>query len=452
MMGTSRKIYYGLGALGKDLVYGFVSGYIMFYLNDTMGISAFFLGTLFLFARTFDAVNDPIMGMIVDNTRTRFGKFRPWIAIGTLLNAVIIVLLFSMPDLSASGMKIYAAAFYILWGTTYTLMDIPYWSMIPALSRDQKERETLTVSARVFAGIGSTIVSVGTLPFIHLVSPNSDRLGLKYLGLIIALIFVTLIAVTVIKVKETVPAPKAKIGLKSMFQILSQNDQLMIVMVTIVLFNIATYLTTSLGIYFFKYDIQNELLYSVFAGVAGIGQIFAMLIFPKLSVHFKRRQIFISAGIMSICGYVGLFFMSQLFEHMNTLAYVIMFFSGFIIFMGIGFINVLTTAMLADTVEYGEWKLGLRSESIIFSTQTFVVKLSSALSAFIMGIGLDVIHLIPNQVQTTNTILGLRLLMFLVPIIGLILSLIVFTRHFKITESFYEMMLDQLTVKNQEKE
>jgi melibiose permease len=439
-MNRKESFSYGLGALGKDLVYGFVAGYILFYLNDIVGISALFLGSLFLVARAFDAINDPIMGMIVDNTRSRFGKFRPWILIGTLTNAVILVALFTVPSLSGNTLLIYVSVLYILWGITYTLMDIPYWSLIPALSIVQKDRENIAVVARVFAAIGFTLVTVGTIPLVKWIGGGNDRFGFSMISIGVALLFVLFISIMVSNVKEHVVAHQDKVSLKKMYEILKSNDQLFVVMATVIMFNISTYITTTLGIYFFKYDVGNEVLYSIFAGVAGIAQILAMLSFPMLSNHFTRKNIFGLGVGVSIFGYLGLFGASQI----GIFSLPILFFSGFLIFAGLGYMNILTTAMLADTVEYGEWKLGIRSESIVFSIQTFIVKVSSAVSAFIVGIGLQVIGFVPDAVQSTATLTGLRLLMFMVPIFGLVASLIIYMKRYKIDATFYNQIVSEI--------
>ena len=131
-----EKLAYGLGAVGKDMVYMLSSGYILYYYQDLLGVDAWIMGVILMAARVFDAFNDPIMGVIVAKTRTKWGKFRPWLLIGTLLNAVILYFMFAAPPaLNGGGLVAYAAIFYILWGVTYTMMDIPYWSMIPALRR-----------------------------------------------------------------------------------------------------------------------------------------------------------------------------------------------------------------------------------------------------------------------------------------------------------------------------
>ena len=144
-----EKLSYGIGAVGKDMVYMLTAAYVLYYFQDVMGISAIFTGMLLLVARVFDALNDPIMGVIVAKTKTKFGKFRPWLLIGTLLNAVVLYLMFAIPDgLTGSGLLAYASLSYILWGVTYTMMDIPYWSMIPAFTKDGKERESLSALGR----------------------------------------------------------------------------------------------------------------------------------------------------------------------------------------------------------------------------------------------------------------------------------------------------------------
>ncbi|MGL5549162.1 MAG: MFS transporter, partial [Culicoidibacterales bacterium] len=154
-----EKYSYGFGALGKDLVCALVFTYLMFYFTDVLGISSAFVGGLFFFARFWDAINDPVMGMVVENTRTKWGKFRPWILIGTLINAVSFVFLFSTPEaLQGTGLYIYVTVTYIVWGMTYTIMDIPYWSMLPSLTTNKNEREKIAVIPRIFASLAWLLI------------------------------------------------------------------------------------------------------------------------------------------------------------------------------------------------------------------------------------------------------------------------------------------------------
>ena len=131
-----QKVSFGIGAIGKDMVYSLVSGFILYYYNTILGISGTFTGIMMMAARVFDAFNDPLMGVVVEKTNTRFGKFRPWIFTGTVTNALILYGMFAMPrSLQGTPMLVYATVAYVLWGVTYTLMDIPFWSMIPAITR-----------------------------------------------------------------------------------------------------------------------------------------------------------------------------------------------------------------------------------------------------------------------------------------------------------------------------
>ena len=159
-----EKFAYGIGAVGKDMVYMLSASYVLYYYQDIMGVSAIAMGIILLVARVFDAFNDPIMGVIVAKTKTRWGKFRPWLMIGTITNAVLLIMMFSAPpSATPGGMIAYAAVTYIMWGVTYTMMDIPYWSMVPAFTESGKEREGLSALARSCAGVGSAIITIVTV-------------------------------------------------------------------------------------------------------------------------------------------------------------------------------------------------------------------------------------------------------------------------------------------------
>ena len=143
-----QKTAFGIGAVGKDMVYALSASYVMYYYQDVPGLSASFVGVVLMAARFFDAFNDPFMGVLVAKTRTRWGRFRPWIFSGTLLNALVLYALFAAPVLDEAALMVYFSVVYILWGVTYTMMDIPYWSMIPAVTRTPKDRENLGGSTR----------------------------------------------------------------------------------------------------------------------------------------------------------------------------------------------------------------------------------------------------------------------------------------------------------------
>ncbi len=201
------KIAYGLGAVGKDMVYMLSASYVLYYFQDLLGVSAIAMGVILMAARIFDAFNDPIMGVIVARTKTRWGKFRPWLMIGTLTNAVVLFLMFAAPPkMDGSGLVAYAAIAYILWGITYTMLDIPYWCMIPAFTEGGKERENLTTLARSCAGVGSAIITIVTMIAVQALGKMFagsgagavmvEVTGFKYFALVVAVLFIVFITLT----------------------------------------------------------------------------------------------------------------------------------------------------------------------------------------------------------------------------------------------------------------
>ena len=197
-----EKAAYGLGAVGKDMVYALSSSYVMYYYQDILGLQATFVGLILMIARVFDAINDPFMGVLVAKTNTKYGKFRPWILSGTVLNAFVLYALFSAPDLSKTGLMVYFAIIYILWGVTYTMMDIPYWSMIPAVTEQPKDREQLSIIGRTCAGIGSALIQVGTVLCVAFLGGGSEVKGFRYFSMLVALIFVLTEAILFFSIKE----------------------------------------------------------------------------------------------------------------------------------------------------------------------------------------------------------------------------------------------------------
>ncbi len=427
-----EKAAYGIGAVGKDWVYGIISGFLLIYFNTVLGVSGTFTGVLFLCARIFDAVNDPLMGVIVEKTNTKMGKFRPWLLIGTILNALVMVAMFSVPSgLSTTQLHVYISVAYILWGMTYTIMDIPYWSMIPAITESGKDRENISVIARSCAGVGAALAAALTTILIGAFGGDNEKLGYQRYIILVAVFFVIAITITVLNVKERTRVSKKSVSVKEMLLSLVRNDQALVVVVGIIIFNASLYLTQSLATYFFKYEVGNYNLYSVFATVGGGAQILSMMLLPVIRKKFECKKILLGAISTTIFGYLMLF----LFCTIRVYNLVLLCIAAVIVFIGFGLATVLTTIFLADTVDYGEWKNHQRNESVIFSLQTFVVKLASAFSGLIAGIGIDLIKLDTSlAVQKNSTITGLHILMCLVPLIGLAISVTYFMKKYKLDE------------------
>ena len=436
-----EKASYGLGAVGKDMVYMLSASYILYYYQAILSVSAITMGIILLIARVFDAFNDPIMGIIVAKTRTRFGRFRPWLMIGTITNAIILYFMFAAPpSLDSKGLVAYAAITYILWGVTYTMMDIPYWSMIPAFTEGGTEREGLTTLARSCAGVGSAIITVITMICVHALGGDNERAGFRWFALIVAIIFVIAITLTCTTIREKSTVNVDSPSVSQMFKALLSNDQAMVVVITIVLINCALYITSNLLIYFFKYDFGGDTWYNsytLFNTFGGAIQILSMMLFfPFMRKVLTTTQVFFTGMTMAITGYATLLVL--MICNINNI--LVLFIPGFLVFTAFGLLTVLTTVFLANTVDYGELKNSRRDESVIFSMQTFVVKLASGVSALIASICLSVFNISDNTDNVVasasfTSVLGLRMTMTLLPIVGFVIALLVFKKKFILTEA-----------------
>lgn len=437
----SVKAAYGLGAVGKDMVYMLSASYVLYYYQDLLKVNAIVMGTILLAARIFDAFNDPLMGILVAKTKTRWGKFRPWLLIGTLTNAVVLYLLFAAPPtLSAGGMAAYAAIAYILWGVTYTMMDIPFWSMIPAFTQGGQERESLTTLARSCAGVGSAIITVVTMLCVTALGGGSEVVGFQRFALIIAVLFVVFISITCLSFKERATVDMEAPTVGQMFSALLRNDQAIAVVTAIVLINGALYLTSNLVIYFFKYDLGGENwsgAYTLFNAFGGAIQILSMMLFyPLLRKFLDSVKIFYVSIALAIGGYIVLFLLMCL----NLGSVYALFVPAFFVFAAFGMLTVLTTVFLANSVDYGEYKNHRRDESVIFSMQTFVVKLASGVAVMLASVCLSVFHISSDTTQAvaqslgSGSLLGLRLTMSVVPIAGVLAAMVVFKRKYILTD------------------
>lgn len=437
-----QKAAFGIGAVGKDMVYALSSSYVMYYYKDIIGLSASFVGLILMIARVFDAVNDPFMGVLVAKTRTKWGKFRPWLVSGTVLNALVLYAMFTAPDLKGASMMVFFSVIYILWGTTYTMMDIPYWSMIPAITTTPADTENLSVIGRTCAGVGAALIAMGTMLLVGILGGDSERLGFSRIALIVAIIFVVTELICAVSVREREDASIQTSSVKEMFRALFANDQALVVVLTIVLINSALYITSNLVIYFFKYDMGGagwKANYTLFSTVGGACQILGMMIvYPVLRAKLTNTAIFKCAIGAASLGYLLLLVFC--FTG-NAGSLTLLFIPGVLIFAANGILSVLTTVFLSNSVDYGQLQTGHREESVIFSMQTFVVKAASGVSVFIAGLGLDAIGLVGNTEETgeiveqsASTLQGLRLLMTIIPILLLACAILFFIRKFKLTD------------------
>ena len=448
-LGGREKFAYGIGAVGKDMVYMLSASYVLYYYQDIMGVSAVAMGMILFIARIFDAFNDPIMGIVVAKTRTKWGKFRPWLFVGTVTNAIVLYLMFAAPPaLTGSGLVAYAAVTYILWGVTYTMMDIPYWSVIPAFTKSGKERENLSALARSCAGVGSALITIITVLSVSALgnlaggktASEAERLGYRYFALLIAVLFMVFITITCLNIKEKSSVDMQTATVREMFGALFRNDQAMTMVVAIVMINTALYITSNLVIYFFKYDFSPEVWqsnYTLFNTFGGAFQILAMMVlFPLLRKFMNTLKLFYVSFSMAFAGYLVL--LAITFSGSSNVYLLLI--PAFLIMSAMGMLNVIITVFLANTVDYGEWKNYRRDESVIFSMQTFVVKLASGIAALLASVVIAAFHIRKDETDevlhaiASSDRMGLRMCMTLIPIAALLIGLAVFKHHYILNE------------------
>jgi sugar (glycoside-pentoside-hexuronide) transporter len=444
---------FGLGTIGRDMVYTLVAVQLMFYLTDILQVpdaALWWINGIILAARIFDALNDPIMGVIVDNTRTRFGKFKPWIAFGAVTSAIFTVLMFSNMGNQGAGFIILFGVVYVFWGISYTTNDISYWSMLPALSTDWKEREKIGALARIFANIGMFAVVAGIVPITEALGnafgkdvPRDAAMQKAYFifALGVSVIMVAGQCVTLFGVREQKDAFKQEphTTLKNMITVIFRNDQLLYTGVSMVLFMIGYTTTTSFGLHFFKYAYKDENMYAVFAIVLGVAQILALAVFPLFSKRFDRKTLYTWSTILVVAGYIIFFFAPMNMLYIGA--------AGILIFLGQAFIQLLMLMFLADSVEYGQWKLGKRNESVTFAIQPFINKMGGAIASGITGATLIISGI--NEAKTVDDVTAeglftMKMSMLVLPLFAILAGYLVYRYKYKIDSKLYQQILADL--------
>ncbi len=437
---AKERYSFSIGALGKDLVYGLTATFAMIYFTDVLGVSASFIGVVFFVARFWDAINDLMCGVIVDNTKNKFGKFRTWLVLGTVSNAFVLALMFTDFGLSGTALYTYVAVSYILWGMTYTLMDIPYWAMIPNFSKDKKEREKISVLPRIFASVGNTLIIGGLgVQIINFLGGGNTGLGYSRFAYTIALVFVVTIGITVANVKtpdkvasESIEHNKEKLDFQKMKTLIKDNDQFLVTIGVSLTYNISMQFLATAAVYYFFYVCGSKEMFAVFMSFASLAEISGLFIFPRMASISSRKRLYLYAVIIQILGFVVLLY-TGIFYPQNVIMTAL---SGILIKVGGGMMLGIITVTLADVVDYGEYKLKKRSETIIFSAQTLLTKFTSAFGALLVGFLLDLTGYIPNAVQGPETILVLRILMCVAPILFIIISYLIYSKKYILTQEY----------------
>jgi len=441
-----NKWTFGVGTIGRDMVYTLVSMFLVVYLTEVVNLpdaQLWWATTLILAARLFDAVADIVMGAIVDNTQTRFGHYKPWIAGGALASAIITTLLFTNLHLSGSSFVAVFALLYLLWSLSWTANDIPYWSLLPALTLDQKQRESFGSLAKIFATIGLFTVVVAIIPVTNALGGDVHAWTMFTIAVVVVMLLGQ--SVTLFGVREPdIIVGHERTTLKEIAGVVFHNDQLLWTAIAMVLFMTGYVTTTTFGVYFFKYVYRNENMYSPFAAVLGVAQLIGYATFPILAKRMKRRTLYGLATALILAGYAVFFF-----SPMNMIPIGI---AGLLLFLGQSWVTLLMLVFLTDTIEYGQWKLGRRNVAVTFALQPFINKVGAALATQIVSVAVIISGVnsaaTPDDV-TPGGLLIIKIAMLILPPILIIVGYLIYRAKYRIDEEMYATLVSDLKERGQ---
>ena len=443
-----NRICFGLGTIGRDMFYSFEANTLLHFLSYVLELPIWVYGIasgILSVMRIFDAFNDPITGLVIDNIRSPWGKFKPAILVGGLLSAVFSVLLFANIGTGWGFILLFGVA-YLLWDISFGVNDIGYWTLLPVLSSDQKQREKIGTFARICANIGMYIVMVAWQP---VTSGLGDTPQVWFwCAVVIAAIYLLglLLPLLGIKEKRVDPEKQEATTVKQMFTALVKNDQLMWTTLAMGLFMVGYCTTVNFAVTYMKYIFGDESMYVVLVAVVGVSQLGTLAVYNKVAAKMNRRKLYTLGTVLVIAGYV-IFFVAEV-------SLVLIALGAVLVFVGQAFIQTLMLMFLADTVEYGQWKLGKRNESITFSIQPFINKIGGALATGIVSMTLILSHVKLEggtaEVITSSDKLLIKVAMFIVPLICIVAGYIVYLKKYKISEEFYSQILKDLEAREAE--
>lgn len=470
MKRVGQYLSYAAGAFGHDAFYATLSTYFMIFVTSqlfTSSDSAFnnhmiqLVTVMILVIRLVEIFFDPIIGGVVDNTRTKWGKFKPWLVIAGALSSIFLVIIFTdFGGLATANPTLYLILFgivFVLLDSVYSFKDIAFWSMLPALSLDNRERAKFGTVARFGSTLGAQGVQIVVIPLVLFFSGvfgassgNESQAGWTWFAIIIAIIAYVGTLLTVFGTKEEdniVRRNTEKTSVFKVFKVVGQNDQLMWQAISYIIFALAYVVTNSMLLYYFKYVLGAEhsfYLVGIFTAIEGM---IAVAIFPVLSRFMQRKLIFLSGAIIMLLGYTLFLFVGSNIP--LVLIAVTLFFTPYPIM----FLVVLMT--ITDSVEYGQWKNGTRNESVTLAIRPLLDKLAGAVANGVVGFAAVAAGMTGTAKAADITASGLtqfKTFMFYGPMILIVISTIIFWRKVTLTEESHTKIVDELKVRLTAKE
>ncbi|MEW6998495.1 glycoside-pentoside-hexuronide (GPH):cation symporter [Colwelliaceae bacterium BS250] len=415
MLSVKEKMAYGLGDTASNIIWQTVMMFLLVYYTDVVGLAPAAVGTMFLLVRVIDAITDPLMGAVADRTRTKYGQFRPYLVWLAVPFGLVSVLAFTAPDFSDSGKLIYAFVTYTLLMMVYTAINIPYSALGGVLTADPKERVTVQTYRFIFAMIGGAFIAACTMPMVEYFGNGDTAKGYQSTMIVMSIMGVIMFLLCFAGTKERIITPiTQKSTFKEDFKSLWKNDQWRILCLAAVTLLTGQILRFSLSVYYVKYFLGREDLVSAFITLGMIGSIVGVALAQPLAKRVCKIKAYIAlqtiaAVICALSYFIG--------SEQITLAFVVFFFWRFFLEMA----TPLLWAKMADTIDYGHWKTGVRITGVVYSSVVFFIKLGLALGGALAAWSLAYYGYQADMEQTEATKHGILLSFTLFPAIGSLL-------------------------------
>ncbi|KAF0095741.1 MAG: glycoside/pentoside/hexuronide:cation symporter GPH family [Puniceicoccaceae bacterium 5H] len=407
----SERLGYGLGDTASNFFFQTFNIFLLYYYTDIFGIPAGFVGTMFLVSRIWDAVNDPLMGIIADRTSTRWGKYRPYLLFFAIPYGLVGFLMFANPDLDLTGRMVYAAVTYTAMMMVYTAINIPYAALMAVMTPSSAERTTLSTFRFVGAFGGGMLVTAMVLPLKDALGGGDEATGFRYTMALFGVISIALFCCTFFLTKERLkPTPRSKGSLgKDLSDLMGNRPWLVMVAAAVfTMTNVA--IRNGATVYFFKYYLEDEAAASLFMTVGMGAMVLGVMSTKFFTQRWDKRTLMIWLNAANALCILLFFFIPS---DQLVLMYVVNIVGTFLA----GPTPALVWAMYSDVADYSEWKYGRRATALIFSAAQFAQKAGLTIGGFCSGWLLEGFGFVANAAQTGTALLGIRLMYSVIPAI-----------------------------------
>lgn len=442
---VGRRLGFGVGDFGLNLLWNMTNIFVLFYYTDVLGLPNVVAGSIVMGAMIWDGITDPLVGYLAARTKSRYGRYRPYMLLGAIPLGISFALMFYNPKLEAAWMIAYVAASHVLFRTFYTVVSIPYSSLTAKITKDSDERGRLAVYRMLFATAAGVLVAGFTLGLGKALGEDDQSAGF----FLVACVFSVLAALAIIlcfflttEEIDGVLDEDEKLSLADIFRLLRQNTAFLTVLGVVLLGNIGSTISSKSLLYFVKYNLNAEDKIGLISGSVALMIAAGLPIWGWLSR--KKGKVFVwkFAMLWSIFTYVVLLLNPY---HETGVIMAILLFGA----LGGGAHYFCLWAILPDTVEYGEWKTGMRGESILFGLVSFCQKLSLGIAVGVLGFVLDQIGYQANEVQSAETLRGFHLLLCLAPLSCTIACTFLVIR-FPFNREQHAEMVDEISARKKE--